>query len=42
LRPLDEDQRILLARYVQAFERYDLDSLVALLQQAVPASAAVR
>ena len=33
LRPLDEDQRILLARYVQPFERYDLDSLIVLLHE---------
>ena len=33
LKPLDEDQRILLGRYVQAFERYDLDSLTALLHE---------
>ena len=31
--PMDEDQRALLARYVDAFERYDLDSLVALLHE---------
>ena len=31
LRPLDEEQRDLLARYVDAFERYDLDSLTSLL-----------
>jgi RNA polymerase sigma-70 factor (ECF subfamily) len=40
--PEDDAQRPLLQRYVDAFEGYDLDSLVALLQQAVPASAAVR
>jgi RNA polymerase sigma-70 factor, ECF subfamily len=33
LKPLDEDQRILLGRYVQAFERYDLDSLTSLLHE---------
>jgi RNA polymerase sigma-70 factor (ECF subfamily) len=33
VQPLDEDQRILLARYVQAFERYDLDSLTSLLHE---------
>jgi RNA polymerase sigma-70 factor (ECF subfamily) len=32
-RPLDEDDRELLARYVDAFERYDIDSLVQLLQR---------
>ncbi|HEY7196834.1 MAG TPA: sigma-70 family RNA polymerase sigma factor [Gaiellaceae bacterium] len=31
--PLDEAARELLARYVDAFERYDLDSLTALLQE---------
>jgi RNA polymerase sigma-70 factor, ECF subfamily len=31
--PLDPDQRALLARYVDAFERYDLDSLTALLHE---------
>src|SRR5690349_6310496 len=30
-RPLDEDHRELLARYVDAFERYDIDALVELL-----------
>jgi RNA polymerase sigma-70 factor (ECF subfamily) len=30
---LDEEQQALLARYVEAFERYDMDSLTALLQQ---------
>lgn len=35
LRPLDEDQRALLARYVDAFERYDLDALTALLHEDV-------
>ncbi|UOY03377.1 sigma-70 family RNA polymerase sigma factor [Blastococcus sp. PRF04-17] len=30
-RPLDEDQRDLLARYVDAFERYDIDAFVRLL-----------
>ena len=30
-KPLDEDQRSLLSRYVDAFERYDMDSLTALL-----------
>jgi RNA polymerase sigma-70 factor, ECF subfamily len=33
--PLDDEQRALLARYVDAFERYDLDSLVALLAEDV-------
>jgi RNA polymerase sigma-70 factor (ECF subfamily) len=31
--PDDEEQRTLLARYVDAFERYDMDSLTSLLQQ---------
>ena len=31
--PLNDDQRALLARYVDAFERYDLDSLTALLHE---------
>jgi RNA polymerase sigma-70 factor, ECF subfamily len=31
--PVDEEQRALLARYVDAFERYDMDSLTSLLQQ---------
>jgi RNA polymerase sigma-70 factor (ECF subfamily) len=31
--PLDEDQRALLARYVEAFERYDMDSLTSLLHE---------
>jgi RNA polymerase sigma-70 factor (ECF subfamily) len=30
---MDDEQRALLARYVDAFERYDLDSLTALLQE---------
>jgi RNA polymerase sigma-70 factor (ECF subfamily) len=30
-RPLDDEQQAFLARYVDAFERYDLDSLVELL-----------
>jgi RNA polymerase sigma-70 factor (ECF subfamily) len=30
---LDDDQRVLLERYVDAFERYDVDSLVALLRE---------
>ena len=33
--PLDEEQRELLARYVDAFERYDLDALVTLLSEDV-------
>ncbi|WP_432013135.1 sigma-70 family RNA polymerase sigma factor [Streptomyces cucumeris] len=33
VKPLDEEQRVLLARYVDAFERYDLDSLTALLHE---------
>jgi RNA polymerase sigma-70 factor (ECF subfamily) len=33
LEPMDEEQRSLLARYVDAFERYDMDSLVALLHE---------
>lgn len=35
LRPLDEEQQAFLNRYVDAFERYDLDSLVELLHQDV-------
>jgi RNA polymerase sigma-70 factor (ECF subfamily) len=31
--PMDEAQRALLARYVDAFERYDMDSLTALLRE---------
>jgi RNA polymerase sigma-70 factor, ECF subfamily len=31
--PLDEDQQELLARYVDAFERYDMESLTALLHE---------
>ena len=31
--PLDADQQALLARYVDAFERYDMDSLTSLLHQ---------
>ena len=33
LQPMDEEQRALLARYVDAFERYDLDGLTALLHE---------
>ena len=32
-KPMDDDQRALLARYVDAFERYDMDSLTSLLHQ---------
>lgn len=32
-RPLDEAQQALLARYVDAFERYDMDALTALLHE---------
>jgi RNA polymerase sigma-70 factor, ECF subfamily len=32
-RPLDEDHRELLARYVDAFERYDIDAFVRLLHE---------
>jgi RNA polymerase sigma-70 factor (ECF subfamily) len=31
--PMDDDRRALLARYVDAFERYDMDSLTSLLQE---------
>jgi RNA polymerase sigma-70 factor (ECF subfamily) len=31
--PMDDDQRALLARYVDAFERYDMDSLTSLLKK---------
>jgi RNA polymerase sigma-70 factor (ECF subfamily) len=31
--PLDEEKRALLARYVDAFERYDMDSLTSLLHE---------
>jgi RNA polymerase sigma-70 factor, ECF subfamily len=30
---MDDDQRALLARYVDAFERYDMDSLTSLLHE---------
>jgi RNA polymerase sigma-70 factor (ECF subfamily) len=33
LEPTDEEQRALLSRYVDAFERYDMDSLVSLLHE---------
>jgi hypothetical protein len=40
---VDADQRDLLARYVDAFERYDIDRLVTLLHDdAVPVDAPVR
>src|SRR5215469_4769730 len=32
-RPMDDEQRALLARYVGAFERYDVDALVSLLHE---------
>jgi RNA polymerase sigma-70 factor, ECF subfamily len=32
-KPLDEEQQALLARYVDAFERYDMDSLTSLLHE---------
>jgi RNA polymerase sigma-70 factor (ECF subfamily) len=32
-KPMDDAQRALLARYVEAFERYDMDSLTALLHE---------
>jgi RNA polymerase sigma-70 factor (ECF subfamily) len=32
-KPLDEEQQALLARYVDAFERYDLDALTSLLSE---------
>jgi RNA polymerase sigma-70 factor (ECF subfamily) len=32
-KPMDDGQRALLARYVEAFERYDLDALTALLHE---------
>ena len=35
--PIDDDQRALLSRYVDAFERYDLDALTALLHDDVAA-----
>ena len=31
--PMDAEQRALLARYVDAFERYDMDALTALLHE---------
>ena len=36
--PMDDDQRALLARYVEAFERYDIESLVSLLHEDAVAS----
>ena len=33
LRPMDEEQRALVARYVDAFERYDMDSLTSVLRE---------
>jgi len=33
LEPMDDEQRSLLARYVDAFERYDMDSLTSLLHE---------
>jgi RNA polymerase sigma-70 factor (ECF subfamily) len=33
IEPMDEEQRSLLARYVDAFERYDMDLLVTLLHE---------
>jgi RNA polymerase sigma-70 factor (ECF subfamily) len=33
LEPMDDEQRELLGRYVDAFERYDMDSLVSLLHE---------
>ncbi|HEU4543997.1 MAG TPA: sigma-70 family RNA polymerase sigma factor [Jiangellaceae bacterium] len=33
IRPLDEEQRDLLARYMDAFERYDMDALAQLLHE---------
>jgi len=35
---MDDDQRALLGRYVQAFERYDIESLVSLLHEDATAS----
>jgi RNA polymerase sigma-70 factor, ECF subfamily len=32
-KPMDDEQRALLARYVDAFERYDMDSLTSLLHE---------
>ena len=33
VRPMDEEQRALVARYVDAFERYDMDSLTSVLRE---------
>ena len=33
MQPMDEEQQALLARYIEAFERYDLDALVSLLHE---------
>ena len=33
IKPMDDEQQKLLARYVQAFEQYDLDSLISLLHE---------
>jgi RNA polymerase sigma-70 factor, ECF subfamily len=33
LKPMDEEQRALLSRYVEAFESYDMDSLTSLLRE---------
>lgn len=33
VKPMDEEQQALLARYVDAFERYDMDSLTSLLRE---------
>ena len=38
LDPMDDEQRALLARYVEAFERYDIESLVSLLHEDATAS----
>ncbi|OAA28563.1 RNA polymerase, sigma subunit, ECF family [Frankia sp. EI5c] len=38
LRPADAGQRALLARYVEAFERYDIEALVALMHEDVTLS----
>ena len=33
LRPMDDDQQVLLARYLRAFEAYDMDALLALVHE---------
>lgn len=33
VRPMDQEQAVLLARYVEAFERYDMDGLAGLLRE---------